>query len=324
MVEAHGVRDQLLGTLRCPACGGEFDPSSPDGASELRCQRCGRPVPVRSGIPRLVRDAALSAAAAGTRASFGYEWTHFADWRPSGETNFADYFAGLDLDSLAGRLVLDAGCGMGRHARQVAPFAAGVLALDFSDAIDAAARNVADRPNVQCAQADLTELPVADEAFDFVYSMGVLHHIGDTEGTLRRLVAALKPGGRLRVYLYWKRRGAVGLALAAVTLGRRVTTRLPFPLLRGLCWALSVLLAACVVGPYKALRRAGITVSDRWPLAVYAKYPFNVLYNDQFDRFSAPIEKRYSAGEVRALLESVGLRQIEVRPRFGWIADGVK
>src|SRR2546426_5015037 len=32
---------------------------------------------------------------------------------------------------------------------------------------------------------------------------------------------------------------------------------------------------------------------ETWPLFVYAKYPFNVLYNDQFDRFSAPIEKRY-------------------------------
>ena len=38
-----------------------------------------------------------------------------------------------------------------------------------------------------------------------------------------------------------------------------------------------------------------------WPLSIYTKYPFNVLYNDQFDRFSAPIEKRYSEAEVRTL-----------------------
>jgi len=49
-----------------------------------------------------------------------------------------------------------------------------------------------------------------------------------------------------------------------------------------------------------------------------------VLYNDQFDRFSAPIEKRYDAEEVSALLRGAGLENIAVRPCFGWIADGTK
>jgi hypothetical protein len=49
-----------------------------------------------------------------------------------------------------------------------------------------------------------------------------------------------------------------------------------------------------------------------------------VLYNDQFDRFSAPIEKRYSEAEVAALLESAGLREVRVFSRFGWIGDGIK
>ena len=60
------------------------------------------------------------------------------------------------------------------------------------------------------------------------------------------------------------------------------------------------------------------------PLFIYSKYPFNVLYNDQFDRFAAPIEKRYDQHEVRELLERAGLVDVEVRPCFGWIADGTK
>ena len=263
------------------------------------------------------------AVARRTRASFGYEWTHFKDWKPSGETNFTDYFANFDLGWLRGRTVLDAGCGMGRHARQVAPFAAAVVAIDFSDAIDQAVRNVSTQPNVQCVQADLARLPVADETFDFVYSMGVLHHLDDTTGALRGLARALKPGGRLRLYLYWKRDGFVGALLSVVTFARKLTTRLPFGLLRALCWMLSVALFVGVVVPYRLLLTFGVS-TDAWPLAVYAKYPFNVLYNDQFDRFSAPLEKRYSETEVRALLESVGLREVRVHKRFGWIGDGVK
>jgi hypothetical protein len=81
---------------------------------------------------------------------------------------------------------------------------------------------------------------------------------------------------------------------------------------------------ALVVLPYRVLAALGVAVKETWPLAVYVKYPFNVLYNDQFDRFSAPIEKRYSEDEVRALLASAGLRDISVHSKYGWIGDGVK
>jgi hypothetical protein len=69
---------------------------------------------------------------------------------------------------------------------------------------------------------------------------------------------------------------------------------------------------------------AGMKHHEHWPLFVYTQYPFNVLYNDQFDRFSAPIEKRYDMDEVRTLLQAAGLRAVEVRSYFGWIGDGIR
>ena len=213
---------------------------------------------------------------------------------------------------------------MGRHARQVACFVKHLVAVDFSRAIDQAATNTAELQNVDCVQADLLDLPLRDGSFDFVYSLGVLHHLADTDAGLQRLVRALRPGGRLRVYLYWKRHGWKGAVLRLVTAARRFTTRMPFPALRAVCSVLSVGLFGGVVLPYRALSAAGVRGLDDWPLFVYSKYPFNVLYNDQFDRFSAPIEKRYDADEVRALLERAGLRDVRVHPCFGWLADGTK
>jgi SAM-dependent methyltransferase len=259
-----------------------------------------------------------------TQASFAYEWTHFNDWRPSGDTNFDDYFAGVNLASLRGSVVLDAGCGMGRHARQIAPFAGRVVAVDFSRAIDQAARNTADVGNVDCVQADLFALPLAEESFDFIYSLGVLHHLDDTPRALRGLVRKLRPGGRLRIYLYWKRHGWKGRLLRVATMARGITTRMPFAALRACCRVLSVGLFGFVVLPYRLLSSLGVAAHDDWPLFVYSKYPFNVLYNDQFDRFSAPIEKRYDPEEVKRLLESAGLADVAVRPCFGWVADGTK
>jgi SAM-dependent methyltransferase len=319
------MRADLLAVLRCPSCAAPLTATAAGDGNEgaLRCAGCGLEAPIRRGIPRFV-DVADDDTARRTQESFGYEWTHFSDWRPSGETNFNDYFQSLDLESLRTAVVLDGGCGMGRHARQIAPFARRVVAMDFSRAIDQAAANTADAGNVDCVQADLLALPFADASFDFVYSLGVLHHLDRTEQALARLVRALKPGGRIRVYLYWKRHGWKGRLLDAVTAARRVTTRMPFPVLRAFCRVLSYGLFGGVVLPYRALSTAGVRGIEDWPLFVYSKYPFTVLYNDQFDRFSAPIEKRYDADEVRSLLRRAGLVNVAVHPCFGWIADGTK
>lgn len=307
--------------LRCTICGAPMT-VEPSGIA-LFCASCPATVPVVGGIPRFVTQPEDEIARR-TQASFGYEWTQFNDWRPSGATSFNDYFEGFDLASLHGRLVLDAGCGMGRHARHIARHAGRVVAVDFSQAIDHAARNTAALGNVECIQADLLTLPLASDTFDLVYSLGVLHHLADTERALASLTDKVKPGGQLRVYLYWKRDGWQGRLLELVTLVRRVTVRMPFPLLRALCWGLSVGLYTGIVLLYRCLSRLGMRRHEQWPLFVYTKYPFAVLYNDQFDRFSAPIEKRYDRDAVRRLLENAGLRDVRVRPCFGWVADGVK
>jgi SAM-dependent methyltransferase len=319
------MRADLPALLRCPRCAASLARTISDQESDdaLICTSCGMKAPIRGGIPRFV-DVPDDETARRTQASFGYEWTHFNDWRPSGETNFNDYFQALDLESLRTAIVLDGGCGMGRHARHIARFARRVVAVDFSRAIDQAAANTADAGNVDCVQADLLALPLADGSFDFAYSLGVLHHLDETEQALARVVRTLKPGGRLRIYLYWKRHGWKGRLLDAVTAARRLTTRMPFPVLRAFCRVLSYGLFGGVVLPYRALSTVGVRAIEEWPLFVYSKYPLNVLYNDQFDRFSAPIEKRYDPDEVRAILERVGFVNITVRPCFGWIADGIK
>jgi SAM-dependent methyltransferase len=319
------MRPGLVSLLRCPSCAATLTSTlSRDGSmGAVTCTDCGLKAPIRDGIPRFV-DVPEDETARRTQASFGYEWTHFNDWKKSGTTNFDDYFQGIDLVALAGRVVLDAGCGMGRHAIQMAKVAGQVVAVDFSRAIDQTSRNASNLSNVDCVQADLLALPLADGSFDFVYSMGVLHHLAETERALAGLIRKVRPGGRVRVYLYWKGHGLKGLALATVAAIRRVTTRTPFAILRTACYVLSVGLYVAVVMPYRALSALGVSGHKTWPLFVYSKYPFNVLYNDQFDRFSAPIEKRYDADEVRRLLEDAGLTDVSIRACFGWIAEGTK
>jgi SAM-dependent methyltransferase len=315
---APPVSEWLQSVLCCPACAEKMAIEQ----AALACTNCGRRVPIRDGVPTFVEDAADEIGRR-TQSSFGYEWQEFADWRPSGQQNFESYFIGCDLDALAHADVLDAGCGMGRHARFMAQRVARLIALDFSAAVESARQNLREFENVACVRADLRRLPFAPATFDFIYSLGVVHHIADTDEAVRALADKLRPGGRLRIYVYWARQGASGWLLRLVAAARTITTRMPFPLLRVACRALSAALWVGIVGPYRALGAMGVDVS-RWPLSVYTKYPFNVLYNDQFDRFSAPIEKRYTAQSAHKLLADAGLTDISVRECFGWVAEGRK
>jgi len=115
-----------------------------------------------------------------------------------------------------------------------------------------------------------------------------------------------------------------GALLKVVTAVRSVTTRMPLAPLKACCFVLSAGIFGGVVLPYRGLSALGFGVHEEWPLFLYSRYPFAVLYNDQFDRFSAPIERRYEADEVRALLENAGLRDVRIRKCFGWIGDGFK
>jgi hypothetical protein len=49
-----------------------------------------------------------------------------------------------------------------------------------------------------------------------------------------------------------------------------------------------------------------------------------VCVNDQLDRFSAPIENRYTRTDVQDWLARASLEAASVGENFGWIATGRK
>ena len=329
---------ELLGdgarALRCLACASvlEFEPDParsdslpPDG--HLVCTGCGERYPVVGGTPRMLtraaRPAGEAAIARRTADSFSYEWERFGGLRDEWERNFVDYMRPHAPESLARRSLLDVGAGSGRHSFHAARAGAQVTAVDLGASIDVARRNLP--RSVLTVQADAEALPFEPESFDIVMSIGVLHHLPDTERALRSITRYAKPGGHVHIYLYWvpERRWHRGV-LRAVTAVRRVTTALPHRVLHALCYPLAAILHLSVVAPYRALRTRPRTAraAAALPLKTYADYPFSVLVNDQFDRFSAPLERRFTEDEVRSAMEAAGLEDIVLIANHGWIADG--
>lgn len=323
--------------LRCPACGSQLQqiPADESGGESLACRQCAERFPVVNDVPRLVlsplREALTGAAAtardellARTARSFQYEWSHFSQMRREWERNFLAYMAPRPPSFFTGLRVLDAGCGSGRHAYYAAQYGADVWAVDLG-AADVARRNTADSRKVHVVQADLHRLPFEPRSFDFVYSLGVLHHLPDPEGAFRNLLRYVRPGGEVQIYLYGKAESVGKRAtLGAISAMRRVTTRLPHSLVHGLSYLAALAVFVVFVLPRRAGRRVpalrGLT--EKLPMGAYADYPFRVCVNDQFDRFSAPVENRYGKPDVEGWLERAGLENAVVLWNDGWIGSG--
>jgi SAM-dependent methyltransferase len=296
--------------------------------------------PIIDGVPRMLlppmRDALLKGYLAdgldtrqiATASSFGFEWNHFSEMYNEWGSAFLEYMQPHGPDFFRGKRVLDAGCGSGRYAYYAAKYGAEVWAVDLGPAVDVAERNAGKNGNVRSVQADLYKLPFALESFDFIYSIGVLHHLSDPEAGFHNLLRYLKPGGEIQIYLYWnpEDKPIKRAMLSAIAVLRRFTTRLPHCVIYALSYPAAAAARMMFVWPYQIMKHVpGMQeFASAIPMRQYAAYPFRVCVNDQFDRFSAPIENRYTRDEVESWLNRANLECPILVSNYGWVANGRK
>jgi SAM-dependent methyltransferase len=157
--------------------------------------------PIVGHVPRFVDSSNYA-------TNFGIQWNRFRTTQldsHSGLTISRDRFfsfSGWTPQELAGKSVLDIGCGAGRFTEIALRVGARVVALDYSSAVDACWANNHSKGRLTVVQGDLYALPLADESFDYVYCFGVLQHTPDVAAAVRALRAPLRAGGKLAVDLY--------------------------------------------------------------------------------------------------------------------------
>ncbi|MEJ2006835.1 MAG: methyltransferase domain-containing protein [Acidobacteriota bacterium] len=341
------MRVELVGLLACPGCHGKLELHATSMQEDqviegaLHCARCRTEYPIRQAIPRFVADAAYA-------QSFSFEWKR---WRrtqfdtDSHQPSLTTFIAstGRRPADLAGKTVLEAGCGAGRYMDLLAREGAEVIGIDLSQAIEVAQENLGHLPNCHFIQGDLTRPPFRQESFDFIYSIGVLHHTPSTHAAFQALVPLIKPGGEIAAWVYALRRlsetferfpdrvnEVLGLdsnftiPLARQALVRRlaktmdhvmetsnrmqraVTTRLPSRWLYGLCHAaipLYYVYRLPVFYPLRLVTKVAVTPDPEW----------RVL--DTFDWYSPKYQWKHTYAEVEAWFRNAGLEQITVLPR---------
>lgn len=267
-----------------------------------------------------------------TVAGFGDEWFRFDQSELGGELQrriFDDYFAVFPWASLSPHVVgADIGCGSGRWAQLAAPRVGHLHLVDASDrALSVAKRKLEGVDNVSFHHVSVDRLPFADDSLDFAYSLGVLHHVPDTEAAVRSVAAKLKPGAPFLIYLYYAfdNRPLWFRGLWCVSdLFRRLVSRLP----HGLRYLVSQILAGAVYWPMARLSRLLESVGRlpaAWPLAYYRDKSFYVMRTDALDRFGTRLERRFTRREIENMLRQAGFGDIRFseNPPY-WCAVGVK
>jgi ubiquinone/menaquinone biosynthesis C-methylase UbiE len=269
----------------------------------------------------------------GVIEGFGDEWSAFDQspaWLESDlDKQFAQYFSLFPWSSLPQNAVgFDAGCGSGRWAKFVAPRVGTLHCCDPSPkALEVAKATLNENTNCRFHLAAVDEMPFPPASMDFGYSLGVLHHVPDTQAGLDACVRALKPGAPFLLYLYYAfdNRPFWFKALHRITEILRVPlSRLPFA---ARYWV-SQIVAGGVYFPMAriALRfeKAGIDV-ERFPLSAYRDRSFYTMRTDALDRFGTRLEQRFTRSEIESMMRNAGLSAITFREAVPyWCALGRK
>lgn len=276
--------------LRCPVSSTPLALTADQQA--LISESSGASWKVIDSIPRFVSDEHLE--------SFGRQWTRFEVAHPDEDRATFTAKTGVSLDRLKGIRVLDAGCGGGRYARICAEAGAIVRGADHSRAVDKAQSLCEDLPNVCFVQADLKHLPFEPESFDFVFSIGVMHHDTNTRSVFDAVARMVKPGGRYSVWLYRKNQWWQELINSGL---RALTTRLPHTVLEPLCHL------GAIAGAIPVVNR---TLNKIVNFSAHPSYENRVC--DTFDWWAPEYQHHHTTEELMSWFKEAGFEDLKELP----------
>lgn len=313
----------------CPHDGSELQlraeaEGAADGAA-LTCEGGAHRFPVVDGIPRFVGGAGDVARRSSRR--FGYKWQVFHRINDHYVKNFLDEIRPLDDAFFEGKVILDAGCGIGIPSYCMSRMRpAKIHAADVSPSVEVARRNTRDSGLVRVAQADIHHLPYRPDSFDVVVCVAVLQHLPDHRAALDALLRPLKPGGTLVLWVYGREGNALVERLVE-PLRRAVTRRLPlFPLLAA-SFALAVPFHFVLLPAVRLLAALGVTRLPMHDYLLYrADFPFSNNVEMIFDQLLAPESHLFEREEVEALLRRDDVERFDIRRhnQNSWSAFAVK
>ena len=267
-----------------------------------------------------------------TVKSFGDEWTSFNAFTEEEIQLIGNSYFDIITNEMINesKIIADFGCGSGRFTKYWQGKAKKIVGIDPSDAIYAADKLIGKDENIQLIKSSISNIPFEDNYFDFGMSIGVLHHIPNTQLAMDDCVRKVKQGGYFYTYLYYNldNRGALfKLIFKTSNVFRLVISSMPQNVKAVLCDLAALFFYMPLVLFVRVLNRIGVSKKywSKVPLADYQDKSFFVIRNDALDRFGTPLEQRFSRVQIHEMMQNSGLADIVFSENPGyWHAVGRK
>lgn len=252
----------------------------------------------------------------GSPERFGHSWNIFSEILPVHEVQFLRWTAGIEKTEWQGKRFLDVGCGIGRNSYWPLTYgAASALCIDIDErTLAAARRNLQDFSTAVVENRSAYEINEHD-AFDIAFSIGVIHHLDDQPAAVRQMRDAVRPGGRVLVWLYGYENNEWLVRYFDPT-RRFLFSKLPL----GLVYALSLPATALLW----LFLRSGLGRTEY--MRLIRTFSFRHLRAIVYDHMIPRIATYYRKDEAIDLLRQAGLEAVEAHwvNEMSWTVTGTK
>jgi len=237
--------------------------------------------------------------------TFGEEWKKFSKVMPEHEKEFQKYFDLVDLSKFKDLRICDLGCGIGRWSFFLSEKCREIVLVDFSDAIFVARRNLIGCQNALFFMGNMAKLPFRNDFADFIFCLGVLHHLPNPALDAARALHRYAP--QILIYLYYAldNRPFYFITLFSVATGmRRITSAIRNPIFR------NIFTTVMTLGIYLPMIALGTLLqpfgfAQYVPLfETYKGKSIERIRQDVYDRFFTGIEQRYNRRKILELKDT--------------------
>jgi SAM-dependent methyltransferase len=262
-----------------------------------------------------------------TARNFGWQWTQFTQE----DERYADQFLGwlqpVRPEFFEGKVVLEGGCGKGRHTKLAADWGAReIVGVELGEGARSAFQLTRELENAHIIQGDIFRLPLKKN-FDYAFSVGVLHHTPDPEKAFLSLAAKIKNGGHISAWVYGAENNR-WITSFVDPIREKFTSKISQPLL----YHLSKLPALGLLLATKVFYRPANIFAGRIARHVFyndymnhlADFGWREQHNIVFDHLVAPTAFYISRREFEEWWIEIGAKDVEItwHNRNSWCGFG--
>ena len=216
----------------------------------------------------------------------------------------------FDLSNINNKKIMEVGVGSGRILKNlISFFPSKATGIEPSEAIKVASKNINSK-NVELLNIKGEDIKFNEE-YDYIFSLGVIHHIPNYELVLQNIYKSLKKNGKFILWVYGKEGNELYLLIFNNL--RRITILIPDLILKFLSHLLNI-----ISYPYELLCKYFPLPLSKYFVEVFGKCSFEKRSYIIFDQLNPSYSKYFSKDELNVILKKTGFQNIQIHHRHGY------